>query len=83
VPPKQETGFEANCKHIAKFAVKENVADTHPSVVSLAFGRGNAPKLRRLLDDPEAEVDMSSGNISFVGYIPEAKGTHPTYEKHR
>ena len=49
VPQKQESSFEANCKHIAKFAVKENVADTHPSVVTLAFGRGAAPKLVRHL----------------------------------
>lgn len=38
---------------------------------------------RRLLDDPEAEVDMSSGNISFTSYIPQATATHPTFEKHR
>ena len=139
VPAKQECSFEANCKHIAKFAVKENVADTHPSVVTLAFGRGNAPKLvhtppshsrvggvatsldsvlcgrgvpprcresaatapvqkgiatlvltlprparqRRLLDDPDAEVDNSSGNTSFTSYIPQATTAHPTFEKHR
>merc|ERR1712070_313931 len=78
----QPEGFEANSQHIAKFTVRENVADTHPSVVTLAFGRGNAPKLRRLLDEPEAEVDVSSGMVSFTGYIPEAKTFHPGFPKH-
>merc|ERR1712182_85580 len=81
-PKKQEKGFEANSQHIAKFAVRDNVSDTHPSVVTLAFGRGNAPKLRRLLDEPEAEVDMSSGQVAFTGYMPENKTLHPTFPKH-
>jgi len=82
VPEKQECSFEANSRHIAKFACKENVQDPHPSVVTLAFGRGSCPKLRRLLDEPEREVDVSSGAVSFNSYIPEAKSFHPGFPKH-
>jgi len=82
IPVKQESNFEANCRHIAKFEVRENVKDTHPSTVTTAFGRGACPKLRRLLDEPEREVDISSGGVSFTSYIPEDKNFHPSFPKH-
>jgi len=50
--------------------------------VTLSFGRGSCPKLRRLLDEPEAEVEVSSGGVAFQSYIPEAKDFHPTFPKH-
>merc|ERR1712159_466121 len=50
-----------------------------PSVVTLAFGRGSFPKLRRLLDEPETDVDLASGNVAFTSYIPQDSEKHAEY----
>lgn len=78
-PPKQEKSFDAHSKHIAKFAAEDNVSDKDPSVVTLAFGRGSFPKLRRLLDEPETDVDLASGNVAFTSYIPQDSEKHAEY----
>eukprot|EP00658_Telonema_sp_P-2_P017113 TRINITY_DN16627_c0_g2_i2.p1 TRINITY_DN16627_c0_g2~~TRINITY_DN16627_c0_g2_i2.p1 ORF type:complete len:224 (-),score=66.02 TRINITY_DN16627_c0_g2_i2:136-807(-) len=78
-PPTQPKGYVENNKHIAKFASENNVADTHPSVVTLGFGRNSFPKLRRLLDAPEVDVELASGTVSFTSYIPEDTQSHPDF----
>lgn len=77
--PRSNKSYEANNDHIAKFAANDNVADHDPSVVTLAFGRNTFPKLRRLLDEPEMDVDLASGAVSFTSYIPEDSKKHAEF----
>jgi len=78
-PPAPSRNFEANNKHIARVAAHDNVADKDPSVVTLGFGRESFPKLRRLLDEPETEINAASGAVAFSSYIPMAQEKHAEY----
>jgi len=78
-PAAPSRNFEANNKHIARVAAKDNVADKDPSIVTLGFGRESFPKLRRLLDEPESEIDAASGSVAFSSYIPMAQEKHMEY----
>ena len=48
-------------------------------IVTLGFGRESFPKLRRLLDEPESEIDAASGSVAFSSYIPMAQEKHMEY----
>merc|ERR1712166_1140391 len=78
-PAAPSRNFAANNKHIARVAAKDNVADKDPSIVTLGFGRESFPKLRRLLDEPESEIDAASGSVAFSSYIPMAQEKHMEY----
>eukprot|EP00656_Telonema_subtile_P001311 TRINITY_DN1059_c0_g1_i10.p1 TRINITY_DN1059_c0_g1~~TRINITY_DN1059_c0_g1_i10.p1 ORF type:complete len:410 (-),score=70.72 TRINITY_DN1059_c0_g1_i10:165-1394(-) len=77
--PRSNKSYEVNNKHIAKFAANDNIADHDPSVVTLAFGRNSFPKLRRLLDEPDTDVDLASGSEAFTSYIPEDSAKHAEF----
>lgn len=81
LPPQQPKSFDAHSKHIAKFSSEDNIADKDPSVVTLAFGRNSFPKLQRLLDHPETDVDLTSGSIAFTSYVPQDCEKHPEYKE--
>eukprot|EP00657_Telonema_sp_P-1_P009009 TRINITY_DN3198_c0_g1_i1.p1 TRINITY_DN3198_c0_g1~~TRINITY_DN3198_c0_g1_i1.p1 ORF type:complete len:447 (+),score=169.24 TRINITY_DN3198_c0_g1_i1:67-1407(+) len=76
---KSSKSYEAHNKHIAKFACNDNVAEPDPSVVTLGFNRNTFPKLRRLLDHPETDVDLASGTTAFESYIPKDSEKHAVY----
>lgn len=80
-PPKTVKNFDTNNRHMAKFAVNDNVCDKDPSIVTLGFGHNSFPKLQRLLDEPEADVDLASGAVAFTAYLPQDSQVHAEYKE--
>lgn len=78
-PEPRKQAFDANNKHLARVAAKDNVADKDPSVVTLGFGRQSFSKLKRLLDNPESDIDAASGQTAFTSYIPQDRRAHVEY----